>query len=297
MLQDPKASALSEILVEQWMHTISLEFAEPDQNFFPSWQPNLRDLMEQEVEHFLAPIVSGAAPATDLLTANYAYADRSLATFYGLPGAEALTDGVFERVMLADGVRGGVLRQGSFLVLTSHPDSHSPTRRGKWILDRVLCVRPPPPPAVVPPFDPVSIEGGTLRQKLEATHLPQESCATCHSLIDPMGFALENYDGVGLWRDVDSGLPVDATGAMPGTGVPFNGAAELSTAIAQDPRFPNCVAKQLLTYALGRNTGSTDQPSIEALGQSLVGSGFDMPSLLEAVAQSVPMTYRQAETE
>ena len=136
------------------MHTIGLGFAQPDPRSYPRWQDGLRAAMAEEVRAFLAPIVAGQAPALDLLTARYTYANRALAQYYGLPGAERLPIDRFERVALPDDTRGGVLRQGSFLVSTSHPDTHSPTRRGKWILERLLCRKPPPPPPSVPGFLP-----------------------------------------------------------------------------------------------------------------------------------------------
>lgn len=296
MLADPKSSAFLDVLVKQWMHTVELDFAEPDVSVFPSWQPSLPQALEQETRTFLAPILAGEAPATDLLTADYTFVNQALAQYYGLPDATQVPADQFVRVTLPDARRGGVLRQGSFLVLTSHPDTHSPTRRGKWILDRLLCRKPPPPPPDISAFDPNVSSDGTLREKLEALHQgAATSCATCHTLIDPMGFALENYDGIGQWRDMDNGQPVDATGTMPETGVPFNGAAELSAAIAADPRFASCVSQQLLTYALGRHTSATDRPLIDELGQGFAGGGYDMATLVTAVATSNAMTLRHAE--
>jgi hypothetical protein len=295
MLADAKASAFSEVLTRQWMQTVALDFAEPDATLFPLWKETLRPSMEQELRSFLGPIVSGAAPASDLLTANYTYVNRELAEFYGLPNAATLTD-TFQRVDLDVSRRGGVLRQGSFLVLTSHPDRNSPTKRGKWILDRLLCSPPEPPPADVPALDPNVPFEGTLRQRMQTLH--QEAgaaCAGCHAITDPMGFALENYDAIGLWREMDNGYPVDATGTMPITNVPFNGAAELTQAIAADPRFPACVAKQVLTYALGRHTTDLDRVLIDALGVEFAAGGSLLPKLVERIAQSPAMTSRQTE--
>lgn len=296
MLADPKSSAFVDVMVEQWMQTIALDFVAPDTTVFPNWPASLEVALEQEVRAFLAPILAGTVPATDLLTADYTYANAALGQYYGLPDATTLPFDELVRVTLPDNRRGGVLRMGSFLLLTSHPDTHSPTRRGKWILDRLLCRKPPPPPADVPLFDPNVSSDGTLRQKLEMLHQgAATSCATCHTLIDPMGFALENYDGVGLWRDMDNGLPVDASGIMPETGVPFNGAAELSVAIAADPRFASCVSQQMLTYALGRHTTAMDRALIDNLGMQLSTGGFNMAALVESVATSNAMILRHAE--
>jgi hypothetical protein len=298
MLADPKAAAFTNAMVEQWMHTADLKFAQPNKTVYPNWQEPLRVAMEQELRAFMAPVLSGQVSAQDLLSARYTYVNRALGQFYALPNAAALPTDRFDKVMLPDTRRGGVLRQGSFLVLTSHPETHSPTRRGKFILEKLLCRRPPPPPAMVPSFEPGRIPTGTLRQKLEMTHYTMgPACSTCHSFMDPMGFALENYDGIGLWRDKDNNLPVDATGQMPETGEKFNGADELSNLIAKDPRFPACMAKHILTYALGRKMTDLDLPAIESLGKKFSGAGYKVPALVDLVAQSPLMTQRQAEKE
>ena len=297
MLADPKASAFADVLAREWMQTVALRYAEPSAALFPSWKEPLRADMEEELRLFLAPIVGGQAPVTDLLTADYTYANRELATFYGLPEAASLTE-QFQRVPLDVTRRGGVLRQGSFLVLTSHPDRSSPTKRGKWILERLLCSPPPSPPANVPALDPNVPFEGSLRQRLEQLHEKAgPACSGCHTFIDPMGFALENYDAVGLWREMDGPYPIDATGTMPGTGVLFNGAAELGKALAADARFPACVAKQLLTLALGRHVTEGDRPLIESLGAQLARGGMKLPELAELVATSLPMMFRQTEAQ
>jgi hypothetical protein len=299
MLSDPKTtSGFTLAMVEQWMQTVELRSAEPDVKFFPTWQMPLRDAMEQEVRATMGPILTGMAPAQDLVAAKYVYANRALAQFYGLPNAASVPADRFEKVMVTDDKRGGVLRGGNLLVGSSHPDTHSPTRRGKWILERLLCEHPPPPPAMVPSFQPTMIAEGTLRQKLERVHVSMgASCNGCHSFIDPMGFALEHYDGAGVWRDQDNKLPVDATGTMPGTGEKFNGAAELSALIAKDPRLPACMAKQFLTYGLGRKMTDKDKAVIEDLGKKFMEGGYKVPQLVELVAQSPLMTRRQAEKD
>lgn len=297
LLADAKASAFSDVLASQWMQTVALQYAEPNAGIFPNWKTTMRPAFEQELRQFLTPIVKGQAPATDLLGANYTYANRELAEFYGLPNAATLGD-AFVRVEVDPARRGGVLRQGSFLVLTSHPDRNAPTKRGKWILDRLLCDSPPPPPATVPALDPNVPFEGTLRQRLDALHkMAGPTCNACHAITDPMGFALENYDAIGQWRDMDGKYPVDASGTMPKTGVPFNGPAEVTQAILADARFPACVAKQLLTFALGRHVTATDQPLIAELGTQFTQGGAKLPELAELVAKSTPMMFRQTEAE
>ncbi|HEY0713994.1 MAG TPA: DUF1588 domain-containing protein, partial [Polyangia bacterium] len=298
MLADPKASAFTEVMVQQWMNTVSLKFTAPNPATFPKWQEPLKAAMEQELKAFMAPILSGNASAKELLTARYTYANRALATYYGLAGAGSVASDKFDKVNITDDKRGGVLRQGAFLVMNSHPDSNSPTHRGKWILEKLLCVTPPPAPADVPAFDPKLVPMGTLRQKLETIHQKMgAACNSCHAIIDPMGFALEHYDAAGLWRDTEDGLKIDASGKMPNTDVPFDGAAQLTEAIANDPRFPACVAKHLMTYATGRNVTDADRPYLDELGKQFAAGGFNMPSLIEAVAKSPMMTAREAEKE
>ncbi|HEY0706698.1 MAG TPA: DUF1592 domain-containing protein [Polyangia bacterium] len=298
MLADSKASAFTEVMVQQWMNTVGLKFTGPNPATFPKWQEPLKAAMEQELKAFMAPILGGQASAKELLTARYTYANRALATYYGLSGANSMASDKFDRIAITDDKRGGVLRQGAFLVMNAHPDSNSPTHRGKWILEKLLCVVPPPAPADIPAFDPKQVTTGTLRQKLESVHQKLGSaCNTCHAIIDPMGFALEHYDAAGLWRDTEDGMKIDASGKMPLTDVPFDGAAQLTEAIANDARFPACVAKHLMTYALGRNVTDSDRPYLDELGKQFAAGGFNMPSLVEAVAKSPMMTAREAEKE
>ena len=298
LLADPKASAFTDTMVQQWMHTANLKFAAPDVKLFPKWQDSVKAALEQEMRAFMAPILAGQMPANDLLTAKYTYANRALAMYYGLAGAATVAADRFDRLAITDDRRGGVLRQGAYLVMTSHPTVNSPTFRGKWILEKLLCVVPPPVPANVPAFEPATVSGGTLRQKLETVHqMAGGACAGCHAIIDPMGFALEHYDSIGMWRDTDNNLPIDATGKMPNSDVMFDGAGQLTEAIANDPRFPACVAKHMLTYAMGRNITDADRPAIDDLGKQFAAGGFNLPSLVEAVARSPMMTAREAEKE
>lgn len=296
MFADPKASAFRDIMIEQWIHTIGLQFAAPDATLFPRWQEPLRAAMEQEIRQFFLPILSGTVPARELLNAKYTYVNRALGQFYGLPGAATLPADTFTKVTLTDDRRGGILRQAGMLVQTSRPDRTSPTKRGKWILERLLCDPPPPPPANVPELDPNVPFNGTQRQRLEMVHQKAGStCKTCHVVLDPMGFALEHYDAIGLWRDQDNNFPIDTTGKMPVTDVPFDGAAQVAEAIAADARFPACVAKQFLTYAVGRHMTPADQPLIDSLGKTFAAGNYNVAQLVELVASSAAMTQRRAE--
>lgn len=295
MLGDSKAVAFADVMASQWMQGMVLKTSEPDAAIFPAWKPTLRTAMEQELHLFMEGIVKGTAPATDLLTANYTYANQELAQFYGLANAGSLT-AQFTKVDVDLARRGGVMRQGGFLVLSSHRDRTAPTLRGKWILSRLLCDPPPPPPGIIPALETEAPFEGTLRQRLDQLHKSKgDACAACHAIIDPMGFALENYDAIGQWRDMDGKYPVDATGTMPGTGVAFTNAADVTKLIVEDPRFTKCVAKQLMTFATGRKMNPADVPTLEDLGTRFKAGGSKLPQLAEWVATSAPMTSRQTE--
>jgi hypothetical protein len=304
MLADPRASALSINLVRQWLQTSELasEKKAPDRRLFPTFDEPLRQAMQREVEVSFAEVFSGKVSATDLLIADHIHVNRRLAEHYGLPDAGTLPVADFQRVAVTGGRRGGILRQASFLTLTSKNDVQSPVVRGKWVLDRVLCSPPASPPPNVPTFNPAdktTTEGqapGTVRQKLEAVHHKRgPECRACHTVMDPLGFAFEHYDAIGAWRDTENGLPVDASGTMPGTGAAFDGAGDLVELLVRDDRFAACVARKVLTYALGRGMRDADRPVLDDIAARLVAGGFRFPALLEMVATSRLATMRQGE--
>src|SRR5947209_13052997 len=187
----------------------------------------------------------------ELLDANYTFVNERLAEHYGIPN---IYGSQFRRVALSDPNRGGLLGQGSILTVTSYPNRTSVVQRGKWILDNLLGAPPPPPPQVVPDLKAHSDDGKplTMRQQMEV-HRSNPICQSCHARMDPIGFALENYDGVGKWRDKDDGSPIDASGKLPG-GVQFDGASGLKKILVSNYRdqFENTVTEKFLTYALGR---------------------------------------------
>ncbi|MDB6077575.1 MAG: Protein of unknown function (DUF1587)/Protein of unknown function (DUF1592)/Protein of unknown, partial [Akkermansiaceae bacterium] len=226
MLQDPKAKTLGKFFAGQWLGFDDLrEVAQPDTKRFPAFTPSLRIAMYRESVDFFNYLVSDNRPATELIKADYTFANAELAKHYGIPGVEG---DEMRKVALNDPQRGGVIGQGSVLVVTSQPLRTSPVKRGKWILDTLLGTPPPPPPpdAGVLPGDDHSPEGLTFRQQLEA-HRTRANCAACHAKIDPLGFGLENFDAVGRWRSTDAnGKPVDSAATLPG-GRQFSTPAEL----------------------------------------------------------------------
>jgi hypothetical protein len=269
MLSDSKAAALTENFVGQWLTLRRLALVVPDPRTFPDFPEGLLDSAVTESERFVAALIADNAPLEALLTADFTFVDSDLGEHYGLPGTFA----DFARVSTSDTPRVGILGQLSFLAQTSHPSHTSPTKRGAWVLEQLLCSPPDPPPAdlmIEPLGEPDPNQ--TVRQKLEL-HQTVPACAGCHVVIDPIGFGLENFDAVGRYRSVENGVAVDSTGTLTidsgGTvqEVQFSGARELASLLATDGRYASCLSQQLLTYAVGR---SFHTPSGEAYADALV---------------------------
>jgi hypothetical protein len=296
MLADPRADNFAHNLGRQWLQLAELAKKSPDPRLFPGFSEALRLDMESEAEAFFVAVAKGQAGALDLLTGNYAFLNKRLAQHYGLTELSARLGDKLERVALDSERRGGVLRQAAFLTLTSHPDGNAPVKRGKWVLERLLCDPPPPKPGNVPNFEPGAIPQGSLRQKLEAAHHSRGPvCASCHQGIDGVGFAFEHYDATGAWRDDDNGYPIDDSGTLPGTDVKFTGAAALTAALAADKRFPLCVARKVFGYALGRGMTDGDGRVLAEAAAKFAAQGHALPSLVEQVVTSAPFTTQRGE--
>jgi hypothetical protein len=296
MLADPRADNFARNLGRQWLQLAELAKRSPDPRLFPGFSEALRADIESEAEAFFMGVARGQAGALDLLTGKYAFLNRRLAQHYGLTDVAARLGDKLERVALDGDRRGGVLRQAAFLTLTSHPDGNAPVKRGKWVLERLLCDPPPPKPGNVPNFEPGAIPQGSLRQKLELAHHSRGPvCAACHQGIDGVGFAFEHFDATGAWRDDDNGYPIDDSGTLPGTDVKFTGAAALTAALAADKRFPVCVARKVFGYALGRRLVDGDGPVLQEAAAKFAAQGHALPGLVEQVAQSAPFTSQQGE--
>ncbi|MGE3510804.1 MAG: DUF1592 domain-containing protein, partial [Vicinamibacterales bacterium] len=251
MLKDPRSSALASSFAAQWLRLRNISGALPDDVIFPNFTDNLRSAFVRETELFFNSIVQENRSLVDLLTADYTFVNEELAKFYGIPhvyGSE------FRRVTLTDPQRRGLLGHGSILTVTSYSDRTSPVGRGKWILENVLGTPPPPPPPNVPALKETSAleKPKSMRDRMTA-HRANPVCATCHARMDPLGFALENFDAIGRWRARgEDGAVVDASGAMP-DGTKFNGPAELRVLLARNAeQFVTVVMEKLLIYALGR---------------------------------------------
>lgn len=253
MLDDPKASSLVSHFASQWLRLSQLDTAAPSTTAFPSYDDALRSSAQQETGLFFQELVKENLPLETFLLGDFTFANARLATQYGI--AAPASSG-FAKVSLTGTPRIGALTQTSFLMANAHADRTSPVLRGVWVLERLLCSPPPPPPTNLDiPSQVETLPGLTLRQSLEQ-HRKDPLCNACHAVFDPIGLGFENFDGIGKYRTVDGGLPVDATGVLGGKA--FDGPAQLAPLLASDPRFRSCVAQQLLTYGVGRSFAAGD---------------------------------------
>jgi len=292
MLRDSKASALQQNFAGEWLYSRAVDNIHPDASLFPTFDAALASAMRQETEMFFQSLLTENRSVQDLLDADYTFLNDRLADHYGLPRVGSST---LRRVSTAGTRRGGILSQAGFLSATSQPNRTSPVKRGKWVLAQLLCAEPPPPPANIPPLPDGPGQTGTLRQRLEA-HRSNPVCASCHSVMDPIGFGMENFDAIGRWRDRDSdGSPIDASGVLPG-GATFNGVKELAVTLKADPRLTSCVVRQLLTYAIGRGpTLPADACAMQEMTRKFDASADRLPDLFAIVAGSDVFTQRRGE--
>jgi mono/diheme cytochrome c family protein len=292
MLADPKASAMAENYAGQWLEIRNLDVIKPDPQKFPAWGPELRDALKTETRLFFSEILRENRPISEFLDARYTYLNEFLANYYGISG---VTGPEFRRVELTTDQRGGVLGQGSVLAVSSYPTRTSVVIRGKYILRNILGTPPPPPPPNVPALDETSVgTAGSLRQQMEK-HRANPVCASCHSRMDPLGFALENYDAIGKWRTEDGNFPVDSSGVLP-NGKSFATPAEMRTVLSgMMPDFSRCLTEKLLTYALGRGIGRYDKPTINTITRKLAASGYGFQTLVREIVQSLPFQSRRGE--
>jgi hypothetical protein len=291
LLDDPRARALEDNFAGQWLFTRALRDVQPDYDAYPAFDEALRDAMAEETRLFFRELLVTGAPISDLMRADFSFVNARLAAHYGLP---APADSGFERVAGGE-QRGGILTHGSVLTVTSNPARTSVVKRGKWVLGQLLCDEPPPPPPNVdtlPEADEL-MEATTLRERLEF-HRENPVCASCHRILDPIGFGLERFDGIGAWRDLDNGLPVDASGLLP-DGTTFNGPLELAQILADDARLSSCVAEKLFVYGLGRGVAKSDLPYLDAVVEAAGGNAGSMRDVLLGIVTSDPFRMRRGE--
>lgn len=291
MIADEKAQALVENFAGQWLFTRGVDDAFPDPVIFPMFDDELRAAMRQETGLVFQELLQGDRSFLDFLDADFTYVNERLAAHYGIEG---VTGAEMRRVDLSGHPeRGGFLTHGSFLTMTSHPTRTSPVKRGKLVLEQLLCIAPPPPPPGVEGLEEEVDPTASLRERFEQ-HRADPACASCHQLMDPIGFALEHFDGVGAWRETDSGFDIDASGLYMGS-TPFDGHAELATLIKGDPMFPDCMTRKTLTYALGRGLVADDNCAVSNLVEELEEADYRLADLFVAIAKSEPFRMRRRE--
>jgi hypothetical protein len=295
MLADERSKALVTNLVGQWLQLRNLEAARPSSALFPDFDESLRQSLLRETELFFDSILRENRSAMELLTADYTFLNERLGRHYGVPN---ISGSHFRRVTLSDPNRRGLLGQGSILLVTSHAIRTSPVLRGKWILANILGTPPPPPPPNVPALEERKI-GGTavamsVRERM-AAHRRNPVCANCHAMIDPAGFALENFDAIGRWRTVDESFnPIDASGTLP-DGTKFSGPVEFREALTKHPeRFVRTVTERLLTYALGRGMEYYDMPAVRRIERMAAVDDYRLSTLIAGVVASQPFQMRRS---
>ena len=293
MLADERAETLVTSFAAQWLHLRRMRTVAPDVNAFPAFDENLREALIRETELFVGSQLRDDRSVVELLTADYTFVNERLARHYGIPGVYGSR---FRRVTWNDDRRRGLLGQGSILTVTSLATRTSPVVRGKWILENMLGAPPPPPPPDVPelPEPSEGAETASLRARLEA-HRANPVCSACHARMDPLGFALENFDAVGRWRETDAGgAPIDASGALP-DGAVFDGLPALrGVLLDRRAEFVATVAEKLLTYAIGRGIEHRDRPAVRAVVREAARDDYRWSSVVLGVVRSLPFQMRRS---
>jgi hypothetical protein len=292
MLKDPRAEALAINFGGQWLNLRGMQAAGPLPMIYPDFDDPLRQAMRREVELLVDAVAREDRSVVDLLTADYTFVNERLAKHYGIPN---IYGSQFRRVTLGPGMdlRRGLLGKGAFLVTTSKPERTSPVTRGKWIMTNILGMSPPPPPADVPPLAATmpdargNAKEPTMRQKM-LEHRVRADCIQCHALMDPIGFSLENFDGIGRWRTEEEGTPVDASAKL-FDGTAIDGPAGLRQWVLEySDQFVEVVAEKLLTYALGRGVEYQDMPLVRSIAHDAKRNGNRFSALVLGVVNSKP---------
>ena len=293
MLADPKAEALVSNFAGQWLHLRNVRNILPNSDLFPDFDDNLRQSFLKETELLFESIIREDRNVTDLMTANYTFLNERLARHYGVPD---IYGSRFRRVAITDDARRGLLGQGSILAVTSHAERTSPVVRGKWILENIVGAAVPPPPPDVPPLK-ENAEGQkpkTIREQM-AEHRANPACATCHYVMDPIGFALENFDAVGAWRTQEAGGPIDASGSL-ADGTKIDGVVTLRQALVSHPElFVGTLTEKLLTYSLGRGLAYYDMPVVRKIVRESAPQDYRFTSIVLGIVRSAPFQMRNNE--
>lgn len=290
MLADPKAKALVGNFAGQWLQLRNVASWKPDPDKYPLFDDALRAAFQKETELFFGHVIEQDRPVLDLINADYTFLNERLARHYGVKDVRG---SYFRRVSVDRAERGGILSQGGVLTVTSYPTRTSPVLRGKWVLENVLGSPPPPPPADVPDLeDHAATSPKDLRAALEK-HRASPACASCHSRLDPLGFALENYDAVGRFRKAEGGAPIDSTGALP-NGKVLDGPSGLKQVLmGRQDEFVDCLAEKLMIYALGRGLEAEDQAVVRQVRRQTARGEYRFSALVESIVGSVPFQMRR----
>ncbi|HEY7679255.1 MAG TPA: DUF1592 domain-containing protein, partial [Terriglobia bacterium] len=292
MVADPRAKALVDNFAGQWLFLRNLRQVSPDPRNFPDFDEELRQAFQQETQLLFEDMLRQDRSALDILRADYTFVNERLARHYGIP---EVYGNRFRRVPIAEEARKGLLGQGSILTVTSHANKTSPVRRGKWVLEQLLGTPPPPPPPDVPALEEKSKEGKplTMRQQMEQ-HRGNPACAGCHKLMDPIGFALENFDPVGRWRTAELNAPIDASGVLY-DGTKFDGAVEFrQVLLGHSEQYLRTLTEKLLTYALGREVEYYDAPAVRRITREAAPSDYRWSSLILGIVKSAPFQMRRS---
>jgi hypothetical protein len=290
MLADARSRSLVNNFAAQWLRLRNLDSITPDMRLFPDFDDNLRQAFRRETELFFESILREDRSVLDLLSANYTFVNERLAKHYGIPHVYGSR---FRRITLAhDSWRGGLLRHGSILTVTSYATRTSPVLRGKWVLDNLLGAPPPPPLPDVPALKDNTVDGRlSVRERL-SEHRTNSNCAPCHNLMDPVGLSLERFDAVGRRRTVEGGAPIDASGGLP-DGSTFADVQGLEAALLRRPElFVGAFAEKLQTYALGRGVEYYDAPAIRTIVREARSENFRISSIILGVVKSKPFQMR-----
>ncbi|HVJ30688.1 MAG TPA: DUF1592 domain-containing protein, partial [Gammaproteobacteria bacterium] len=294
MLDDPKSNAFIENFAGQWLYLRNLKSKGGSVEHFPSFDDNLRQAFRTETEMLFASIVREDRGLLELLTADYTFVNDRLAHHYGMEG---INGSEFRRVPVENEARRGILGQGSILLVTSLPERTSPVQRGVWVLENIVGAPVPTPPPVVPPLEEqagTKTQPRTLREQMRL-HTERPFCAGCHKIMDPVGFAMENFDAIGRWRTEELGVPIDATGRLV-DGTEIDGMVDLRNALLKySDRFVQTTTEKLMTYALGRGVEYYDMPTVRAIARGAAKNDYRFSSIIMGIVESDAFQKRAAE--
>ena len=295
LLADPRSKSLVTNFAFQWLKVRSIDGIDPDAFQFPNFDESLREAFKREMEMFVESILREDRSVLDLVTANYTFVNERLALHYGIPNVRGER---FRRVTLEDSNRWGLLGKGSVLMVTSYPNRTGPVLRGAWILENIAGTPPSPPPPNVEGFkeNKAGEKAKSVREIMEQ-HRANPSCNACHGVMDPLGFALENFDAIGAWRtkDRDAGTPIDASGKLV-DGTPVTGPNDLRQALMRRPeQFVETITEKMMTYALGRSVEYYDMPTVRKIVRDAARDNYRFSSIVLGIVKSAPFEMKRAQ--